>query len=76
MSYVVPTMHSMFSIRAAEGVYPHHPSFAAAAGTDTAHDEAIIVGKGLALTGWEMLVDTGLLQQAREQWKYEIESDK
>ncbi|KUL85002.1 hypothetical protein ZTR_07760 [Talaromyces verruculosus] len=76
VSYVVPTMHSMFSIRAAEGVYPHHPSFAAAAGTDTAHDEALIVGKGLALTGWEMLVDAGLLQQAREQWKDEIESDK
>ncbi|KAF3402629.1 Peptidase M20 domain-containing protein 2 [Talaromyces pinophilus] len=76
VSYVVPTMHSMFSIRAAEGVYPHHPSFAAAAGTDTAHDEALIVGKGLALTGWEMLVDAGLLQQAREQWKCEIESDK
>lgn len=69
-------MHGLFSIRAAEGVYPHHPTFAAAAGTDTAHDEAVIVGKGLALTGWEMLADARLLQQAKEQWKHEIESDK
>ncbi|EEA23288.1 hypothetical protein TMatcc_002145 [Talaromyces marneffei ATCC 18224] len=76
VSYVVPTLHSVFSIRGVPGAYPHHPSFTAEAGTDAAHGEAIIVGKGLALTGWEMLADAGLLQQAREQWKEAIESDK
>lgn len=76
MSYVVPTLHSAFTIRASEGVSPHHPSFAAAAGTDAAHEEALIVGKGLALTGWEMVADAGLLKQAREQWKLAIDSDK
>ncbi|CRG86948.1 hypothetical protein PISL3812_03961 [Talaromyces islandicus] len=75
VSYVVPTLHSMFTIRAPDGSFPHHPSFAAAAGTDTAHEEALLVGKALALTGLDMITDPKLLQQAREQWKQEIRDD-
>jgi hypothetical protein len=65
----------MFTIRAPDNSFPHHPSFAAAAGTDTAHEEALIVGKALALTGLDMVTDSKLLQQAREQWKQEIRND-
>ncbi|KAH8691602.1 putative amidohydrolase [Talaromyces proteolyticus] len=75
VSYVVPTLHSMFTIHAPEGAYPHHPSFAAAAGTDVAHEEALLVGKALALTGWDMLANADLLQQAKQQWQKEINND-
>lgn len=59
----------MFAIPAAEGAYLHHQSFAAAAGTDGAHEEAIVVGKSLALTGWEMVTDREMLDRAQKQWR-------
>lgn len=65
----------MFTIRAPNGSYPHHPSFAVAAGNDTAHEEALLVGKALALTGLDMVTDVELLQQAKEQWKHEIQDN-
>ena len=37
----------MFAIPAPPTSFPHHPTFAAAAGTDDAHAEALIVGKVL-----------------------------
>ncbi|KAF9892119.1 hypothetical protein FE257_002525 [Aspergillus nanangensis] len=69
VSYILPTLHTMFAIPAPDGCFPHHPSFAAAAGTDDAHDEAVIVGKSLGLIGWEMVTDNGLFEQAKTQWQ-------
>lgn len=69
VSYVVPTLHTMFALNAPDGSFPHHPSFTAAAGTDSAHDEAIIVGKSLALVGWDMLSNDELLATAEKQWE-------
>lgn len=63
----------MFAIPTSEGSFPHHPSFAEAAGKDEAHDEAIIVGKSLALTGWEMLTDEGKISAARKDWEESIQ---
>jgi len=73
VSYVLPTLHAMFSIPGPNGSYPHHPSFAAVAGTDEAHEEAIAVGKSLALVGWEMITDNLLFEQARRQWEESIQ---
>ncbi|KAJ5895904.1 uncharacterized protein N7473_005303 [Penicillium subrubescens] len=72
VSYVAPTLHSMFAIPTPEGAFPHHPSFAASAGTDEAHEEAIFTGKGLALTGWDMLCDDGLFELAKAQWEGQL----
>ncbi|KAL2872412.1 M20 family metallopeptidase [Aspergillus lucknowensis] len=72
VSYVLPTLHTMFGLPGAEETFPHHPSFAAVAGTDGAHDEAVIVGKALALIGWDMVTDDVLFQRAREQWEVAI----
>ncbi|EYE91272.1 M20 family metallopeptidase [Aspergillus ruber CBS 135680] len=69
VSYVLPTLHAMFAIPGPDGSHPHHPSFAAVAGTDQAHKEAIAVGKSLALVGWEMITDNQLFEQARKQWE-------
>ncbi|OJJ74419.1 hypothetical protein ASPBRDRAFT_72825 [Aspergillus brasiliensis CBS 101740] len=69
VSYLVPTLHTMFGITDEPGSFPHHPKFAAAAGTDYAHQEAVIVGKSLALIGWEMVTSDELFEIAQQQWK-------
>ncbi|RAL12915.1 M20 family metallopeptidase [Aspergillus homomorphus CBS 101889] len=73
VSYLVPTLHTMLGITNEKGSFPYHPSFAAAAGTDSAHEEAVIVGKSLALIGWDMLTDDGLFEAARRQWQQAVE---
>jgi hypothetical protein len=65
----------MFGIPTPENTFPHHPSFAASAGTDEAHTEAVVVGKSLALIGWEMLTDEWLFAATRRQWQAEIERE-
>ncbi|KAF9892242.1 hypothetical protein FE257_002019 [Aspergillus nanangensis] len=72
VSYVVPTLHTAFGIPAPKGSYPHEPSFAAAAGTDNAHQEAVIVGKSLALIGWDMITNDDMFTVAKQQWEGEI----
>ena len=72
VSYVSPTLHSMFAIPTPEGSYPHHPSFTACAGTDEAHEQAILTGKGLALTGLDMLIDDTLFESAKAQWEGQV----
>jgi hypothetical protein len=62
----------MFSIPTPEGSFPHHPSFTASAGTDEAHEAAIITGKGLALTGWDMMTDDALFESAKAQWEGQL----
>ena len=69
VSYIMPTLHTMFGIPGPDGSFPHHPSFAAAAGTDDAHVEAVVVGKSLAMIGWEMITDEALFEQAKAQWE-------
>ncbi|KAL6230293.1 hypothetical protein BDW75DRAFT_248781 [Aspergillus navahoensis] len=72
VSYIMPTLHAMFAIPATDGSFPHHPSFACAAGTDEAHEEALVVGKTLALIGWEILTNDVLFEQARSQWQERV----
>lgn len=69
---MTPTLHTMFGIPTPENTFLHHPNFAAAAGTDEAHTEAVIVGKSLALIGWDMITSDALFETARSQWQKEI----
>ncbi|KAJ5674311.1 uncharacterized protein N7477_004245 [Penicillium maclennaniae] len=75
VSYVTPTLHTMFGIPTPDNTFPHHPNFAASAGTDEAHIEAVTVGKSLALTGWDMITNDGLYEMAHRQWQEEIARD-
>ncbi|KAF7621891.1 hypothetical protein AFLA_008441 [Aspergillus flavus NRRL3357] len=72
VSYVVPTLQAMFAISTSNGSFPHHPDFTACAGTDEAHDAAVLTGKGLALLGWNMLTDDTLYTSARVQCEGQI----
>ncbi|KAJ5371513.1 uncharacterized protein N7496_007605 [Penicillium cataractarum] len=75
VSYEIPTLHTMFGIPTPDNTFPHHPTYTASAGTDEAHAEALIVGKALAMTGWDMITNDGLFETAHRQWKEEIERD-
>lgn len=68
MSYVVPTLHSMFAIAAPNGTSPHHHSFTEAAGTEGAHERALETGKLLALVGWDVLTDDNFYEAVRADW--------
>ncbi|KAJ6003335.1 hypothetical protein N7451_005882 [Penicillium sp. IBT 35674x] len=72
VSYVVPTLHTMFGIPTEGNSYPHHPTFTAAAGTDAAHAEAIIVGKSLSLIGYDIATNDDMYETVRRQWQDEI----
>lgn len=65
----------MFGIPTPENTFPHHANFAASAGTDEAHGEAIVVGKSLALIGYEMITNDGMYETTRRQWQEEISRD-
>lgn len=69
---MTPTLHTNFGIPTVDNTFPHHPKFAAAAGTDEAHAEAMIVGKSLALVGWDMMTNDGLYEATRRQWQEDI----
>lgn len=75
VSYVTPTLHTMFGIPTVDKVFPHHPAYTESAGTDEAHTEALLVGKSLALIGWDMLTNDALFETAYRQWKEEIERE-
>ncbi len=65
VSYAVPSFHGGFGIPTPADVTGHHPSFAAAAGTDAAHDSAVRCAKGMAVLGWRVLTDSKLAEEAR-----------
>jgi len=65
VSYAVPAFHGGFAIPAPDNVTGHNPSFAAAAGTDAAHESAIRCAKGMAVLGYRVLTDSKLADAAR-----------
>lgn len=65
----MPSLHVMFSIPTEDGVGPHNAGFAKAAGTDIAHDKAIIVGKSMALAGFDILTKDDVYNGMKADWE-------
>lgn len=65
VSYEIPGLHAFFGIPCPKDVSGHHPSFTQASGTEEAFNRAVRCGKGLALTGWDVISDPEVLQRAR-----------
>lgn len=65
----MPSLHSMFSIPTEGGVGPHNAGFAKGAGTDVAHDKAIIVGKTMALVGFDILTKDDVYTSMKADWE-------
>ena len=59
----------MFSIPTEGGVGPHNAGFAKAAGADVAHDKAIIVGKTMALAGFDILTKDDVYENVKADWE-------
>jgi hypothetical protein len=59
----------MFCIPSEDGVGPHNAGFAKAAGTDVAHDKAIIVGKTMALVGFDILTKDDVYKNVKADWE-------
>lgn len=72
VTYAIPGLHAFFGIPCPDDVSGHHPSFTAASGTPEAFQSALRCGKGLALTGWDCMVDDKVMEQA----KADFEKDK
>ena len=71
VSHVLPALHAIFAIPAEPGANPHTKPFAAAAGTDVAHQKAIIVGKTLALVAFDVLTKDDVYQAVKADWERE-----
>ncbi|RBQ77902.1 hypothetical protein FVER14953_21607 [Fusarium verticillioides] len=74
VTYCVPGIHPMFAVGTEDPlVQPHTPKFAEAAGTREAFERALDCAKGLAATACEMLLQTDLMDQAKDEFKRDVE---
>ncbi|KAI1099219.1 hypothetical protein F4804DRAFT_337455 [Jackrogersella minutella] len=73
VSHAVPSFHGAFAIPAAPEVSLHSPKFAAAAGTDEAHEVCLKCAKGMAMVAVRVLLDDELASKARND--FEINHD-
>lgn len=69
VSYVVPSLHAVIGIPVADGSKNHTAGFTQAAGTTVAYERAIISGKAMAMTGWDVLTDDGLYEQVKQHFE-------
>ncbi|KAF6513802.1 hypothetical protein HZS61_007127 [Fusarium oxysporum f. sp. conglutinans] len=74
VTYCVPGIHPMFAVGTQDPmIQPHTPKFAEAAGTREAFERALDCAKGLAATACEMLLESELMDQARDEFKRDVE---
>ena len=66
VSYEVPALHALIGIPTVGGEGPHSKGFEAAAGRVEAEERFVVAGKGMAVTGWRVLVDDGVYGRVRE----------
>lgn len=72
VTYECPGIQAYVGIPAGPGCNNHTPGFTAAAGTQEAHELCIPPAKGMAVTGWEVLVNESLADSI----KADFEEDK
>jgi amidohydrolase len=68
VSYVVPAVHLLIDIANGRPLTPHTREFAQAAATSYADAALLRAGKGLALTGYDVLTDPDFLEAARAEF--------
>ncbi|RMZ84259.1 hypothetical protein DV738_g807, partial [Chaetothyriales sp. CBS 135597] len=74
VTYELPGFHCAFSIGTTDPeVQPHTPEFAAAAGTPTALERALDCGKGMAVTVYDLLTHSDLMEEAWKTFKADSE---
>lgn len=73
VSHLVPSFHGAFVIPAAPDVSGHNPKFAACAGTDQAHENALKCAKGMAMLGIRVLLDDAIANGAKTDFQQDDE---
>ncbi|OPB44024.1 metal-dependent amidase/aminoacylase/carbohypothetical proteinpeptidase [Trichoderma guizhouense] len=68
VTHVVPGIHGGFGIKTGPNVALHSREFAAAAGTDEAHEVAMKSGKGMAMLALRVLLDDDIAASARAEF--------
>lgn len=75
LSYALPSMNVSFAIpKGPDAGEPHSPDFEKASGTRAAFNRALRVGKLMAATAVDVLVDPGMLADVKEQWRRDVEA--
>jgi metal-dependent amidase/aminoacylase/carboxypeptidase family protein len=73
ISHSMPSLSAGFWIRPGiKGTGPHSPEFTKASGTREAFDLALRVGKGLARTAVDVLVDKSFLKEVKDEFDREV----
>ncbi|KAH6688332.1 amidohydrolase [Plectosphaerella plurivora] len=72
VSYECPSFHGNFVIPVRPGENIHGPGFVRAAGAIEAHQTTVQAAKGMAVTGWNVLVDDAFAAKVRA----DFEADK
>ena len=66
VSCLMPALRTFFGTPCPDDLSGHHPNFTKAAGAREVFLCAVRCGKGLALTGWDVLSDKRFLFRGRE----------
>jgi metal-dependent amidase/aminoacylase/carboxypeptidase family protein len=69
VSYVVPALHAIIGIPVDDDSKNHTPGFTKAAGTRTAYERAVVSGRAMAMTGWEILTDNALYTEVKRDFE-------
>lgn len=71
VSQIVPSFHGAFGVPTAPGIAIHNPRFAAAAGTDEAHEVCLKCAKGMAMLAIQVLLDDELASSAVRDFEHD-----
>ena len=69
VSYVVPALHAIVGISVDDGSKNHTPGFTKAAGSATAYERAVVSGRAMSMTGWEILTDDALFAKVKRDFE-------
>jgi hypothetical protein len=69
VSYIVPALHAIIGIPVDDGSKNHTPGFTRAAGSATAYERAVLSGRAMAVTGWDVLTDDALYAEVKRDFE-------
>ena len=72
VSYIVPSIHPMYSI--GTKAYNHTREFTVAANSDFGHQQTLVAAKAMAMTAIDVLLNPALLESVKEAFRNEVEA--
>ncbi|KAF4449897.1 hypothetical protein F53441_6902 [Fusarium austroafricanum] len=69
VSYAIPALHAVIGIPVGDGSKNHTAGFTKAAGASVAYERAVLSGKAMAMTGWDVLTDDAFYEQVKQNFE-------